>query len=561
MTDLLSRQSAGQAEPSVQITAIGGTGAFGMNCLLIQSPKTRLVIDCGIMFPAEDDLGVDLITPDFSILENNPPDLLLITHAHEDHIGAIAYLLKGLIKHGFKKKLPIYATDITLAFIRRRLEEHELLGHVYLNVVKPKTKETFGDIDAEFIDVCHSIPGSLAISLSTPVGKIVHSGDWRIDNTPMAGAKTNLGRFEALGDAGVRVFLSDSTNVEHDNEDITSELDVYNDMQSYIKQFEGRVFITLFASNIGRLQSIIYAADNTDRKLAVVGRSMVNNLELARDLGYLHVPPSLDIIREEDIESVGDKVIVIVAGSQGEKTAALYKLSHGTHPRMVLREGDTLIYSARQIPGNERRVDALINGIYRQGASIVDAPELRFHSSGHGSQRELELLIDLIMPEIFIPIHGDSRRLRLHEKLAQSSGATVTQSIDEGHSIILYPDRYEMKKIFEPSRRYVVGKCIDGITDDIAREKKNLAHQGILIISGLLGHRDELIGDLSIRALGICTNDGWLDELGPELMRTISSSARQEDMQEIVRHKAAKYVKQKILRFPTIVVTIHRLPA
>ncbi|MBQ8038196.1 MAG: ribonuclease J, partial [Proteobacteria bacterium] len=191
-------------EPFIRVISIGGTGMFGMNCLLLESPTTRLLIDSGVMFPADDDLGIDLITPDFTIVENDPPTALLVTHAHEDHIGAIPYLLYALIKHGFKGKLPIYASDFTVAMIKRRLEEHDLTKHVEFNIARPRQTQTFGDITVEFIDVCHSIPGSLAFAFDTPVGKIVHSGDWRIDNTPMAGAKTNLGRFEALGDAGVR---------------------------------------------------------------------------------------------------------------------------------------------------------------------------------------------------------------------------------------------------------------------------------------------------------------------------------------------------------------------
>ncbi|MBQ9396377.1 MAG: ribonuclease J [Proteobacteria bacterium] len=547
--------------PFIRVVSIGGTGMFGMNCLLLENDTTHLLIDCGVMFPADDDLGVDLITPDFSLLENNPPTALLITHAHEDHIGAIPYLLYALIQHGFKGKLPLYASDFTIALIKRRLDEHDLTKHIEFNVVRPKMTKTFGDITVEFIDVCHSIPGSLAFAFDTPVGKIVHSGDWRIDNTPMSGAKTNLARFESLGDGGVRLFLSDSTNVEVDNTSITSELDVFNNIQTCLKDAPGRVFVTLFASNIGRLQSIIYAASNTGRKLAVCGRSMISNLALARELGYLHLPPNLEVIREEDIEGTDDNMVVVVSGSQGEKTASLFKIAQGDHPRIKLRKTDTLIYSARQIPGNERRVTAIINGFYRQGASLVDRPELALHSSGHGNQRELELLIELIAPQIFVPIHGDYRRLALHEQLAQRMGdRMVTEVVEEGQCIVLYPDHHEIRDGYMPIRRYVVGKCISGITASIMKEKKNLAHQGILTVSGVLNSNDELVGSLKIHPIGICFNDGWFDELEPELLRTISSSAHHGEMDEIVRHKAAKYIKQKIGRFPTIVVDFHRIP-
>ncbi|MCL2326556.1 MAG: ribonuclease J [Proteobacteria bacterium] len=530
-----------------------------MNCLLIQTSQTRVLIDCGVMFPADDDLGVDLITPDFTMLEAAPPDALLITHAHEDHVGAIPYLIAALHKHGFRKKLPIYATDITIAFIKRRLEEHELLGNVDFRLVRPKSTASFGDLQVEFIDVCHSIPGSLAFAFDTPVGKIVHSGDWRIDNTPMSGAKTNLARFESLGDGGVRVFLSDSTNVEADKHAITSELDVFNDLQRCIRQETGRIFITLFASNIGRLQSIIYAAGNVGKKLAICGRSMVSNLAIARELGYITIPPGLEILREDEIPSDDDNIIVIVSGSQGEKTASLFKLSQGTHPKLKLRQGDMLIYSARQIPGNERRVDAIINGFYRQGASVVDEPDLRFHSSGHGSQKELELLIELISPQIFVPIHGDYRRMTLHGKLAQRLGDTrITETLQEGQCLIVYPDTHRIVDAFEPRRRYVVGKCHDGLSPDIIKEKKILAHHGVIAVSGMLGQRDQLLGQLKIHAAGICNNNGWLDELEPELLRAISSSAGHGIMEDIVRHKIIKFIRQRLAKFPLVIVDFHK---
>ena len=561
MTEIQSAQDANKcAQPCVRVLSIGGTGVFGMNCLLITSPERRLLIDCGVLFPADEDLGVDLITPDFSVLESNPPDALLVTHAHEDHVGAIPYLIKALKDAGMKRKLPIYASDLTIAFIRRRLVEHDLDNKADFHIVSPKHREQLGDISVEFIDVCHSIPGSLAFAFDTPCGKIVHSGDWRIDNTPMAGAKTNLARFEALGDSGVRLFLSDSTNVEVDNNNITSELDVFNDLQKCIKEADGRVFVTLFASNIGRLQSLIFAAANVGRKIAICGRSMVANMSLARELGYLSVPANLEIVPEEKIQDAGENILVVVSGSQGEKAASLYKISQGLHPKIKLHQGDMLIYSARQIPGNERRVASIINGFYRQGAAIVDAPELHLHSSGHGNQRELELLIELIDPDIFVPIHGDYRRLALHEKLAQRTEThTITELLQEGQCICLYPKHHEIHDGFVPSRRYVVGKCPNGINAEIVKEKKNLAHQGVVIINGILGQNDALIGDLAVHVIGVCVNDGWQDELVPELCRTLSSSACHGDMSEIIRHKTAKYIKSTIGRTPTIVVDFHRI--
>ncbi len=548
------------SEPFARVISIGGTGVFGMNCLLIQTPKTQILVDCGVCFPADTDLGVDLITPDFSLVERNPPTALLVTHAHEDHIGAIPYLIMAIVKNCGKFKLPIYASDFTLALIKRRLDEHDLTKYAEFNIARSKDIIAFGDMTAEFIDVCHSIPGSFAFAFKTPVGCIIHSGDWRIDNTPMVGAKTNLARFEALGDEGIRLFLSDSTNVEVDNSIITSELDVFNDIQKCIKDARGRVFITLFASNIGRLQSIVYAAGNTGRKLVLCGRSLVTNLATARELGYIKVPQNVEILREEDIDEKADNLVFVVSGSQGEKTASLFRISQGIHSKIKLRPTDTLIYSARQIPGNERRVDAIINGFYRQGASLVDRPDLTFHSSGHGCQRELELLIELTDPQIFIPVHGDRRRLTLHEQLAQNLTQNMkTEIIEEGRGIVLFKDSYKICDCAVLSHRYVVGKCPNGITAEIMKDKKNMAHQGLLAIAGAIDANDELIGDLRVHAIGICADDGWLTDLPDELKRTVASSARHGDLQEIVRHKAAKYIKSAIGRFPTIIVDLIRV--
>lgn len=545
---------------AVRVLSIGGTGVFGMNCLLIQSPQTRLLIDCGVLFPADTDFGVDLITPDFSIFNQNFPDALLITHGHEDHIGAIPYFLQEIFADGYKGKFPIYGSDFSLALVRRKLDEHDLSKRVDFNVMRAKLSYRFKDMTVEPIDVCHSIPGSFAFALDTIVGKIVHSGDWRIDNTPMVGAKTNLARFEELGDDGVRLFLSDSTNVEVDNDAITSELDVFNNIQSCIKQATGRVFITLFASNIGRLQSIIYAASNCGRKLVLCGRSVHANAAAARELGYLKVPANIELLRDDEMDPNDDNLVIVVSGSQGEKTASLYKISQGDHPKLKLRPSDTLIYSARQIPGNERRVDDIINGFYKQGASLVNRPDLNFHSSGHGSQRELELLLDLIAPQLFVPVHGDYRRLTLHEQLAQRLGdRMLTERIAEGQCVVLFADHHELRDGYVPSRRYVVGKCPDGINRAIMKDKRNLAYQGIIIVTGLLDENDELVGDLRVQDIGVCANNGWRDELPVELRRTIATSAHHGDMEEIIRHKTAKLVKNSIGCFPTIVVNFMRM--
>ncbi|MFA5623432.1 MAG: ribonuclease J [Bradymonadales bacterium] len=539
----------------LKITSIGGSGMFGMNCMLLESAKSRILVDCGIMFPADDDWGVDLITPDFSVLETQPLDGIVLTHAHEDHIGAIAFLLKTMQKRGFRGKMPIYGTDITLAFVKRRLTEHELLSSVLFNVINTKEEFNLGDCRVECIDVCHSIPGSVAYAFYTPAGTIVHSGDWRIDNTPMAGAKTNLARLEALGDEGVRVLLADSTNVEVDDA-MASELDIYNDLLEVFTKLKGRIFVTLFASNIGRLQSIFTAAAAANRKIAVCGRSLNSNLGIARELNYFSMPNDMEIVAEHKIEEAGENIVVVISGSQGERASSLYKLSQAKHNNIRLRPSDTLIYSARQIPGNEKRVGAIVDGFYRQGASLFNPRDAVFHSSGHGGRKELELLIELLEPEIFVPIHGDYRRLSMHEALADDMQPSPDRSItiEEGYTLKLFSDRHELEQSFIPSRRYVVGKSLDGMDRDCAREKKVLGHNGMLFVGGALNKDEQLRGELRIEEFGISSDKSFLKDMQDELKRTIISSAKHGDMQEIIRHKAAKIIKQKLGKFPHVIV-------
>lgn len=543
----------------VKLVSIGGSGMFGMNCMLLESANCRILIDCGVMFPSDDDWGVELITPDFSILEASPLDALILTHAHEDHIGAIPYLIKAMQKHGFRSKLPIYATDITVAFVKRRLTEHELLSSVAFHVVKPKEIFTINDCRVECIDVCHSIPGSLAFAFDTPAGKIVHSGDWRIDNTPMSGAKTNLAKLEALGDEGVRVLLADSTNVEVDDA-MASEFEIFHHLQSVFEKASGRIFVTLFASNIGRLQSIFLAAANAKKKIAVCGRSLNANLNLARELNYFVMPPDIEFVAEHQIQAAGDNLVVVISGSQGEKSSSLFKLSQGKHGAIQLRPSDTLLYSARQIPGNEKRVSAIVDGFYKQGASLVSPENASFHSSGHGGRKELTLLIELLEPQIFVPVHGDHRRLSLHEALADAMPltSTFTLSIDEGWALHLYANRHELHQAFMPSRRYVVGKSIDGLDRDCVKEKKVLGHHGFIFIGGALNDNDQLRGALRIEPFGITSDTEYLKDMDAELRRTIVSSAKHGDMQQIIRHKTAKYIKQKLGKFPHIVVHFER---
>ncbi|HWJ03064.1 MAG TPA: ribonuclease J, partial [Verrucomicrobiae bacterium] len=402
-------------EKKLQIIPLGGLGEIGKNMTAIRFDDTILVIDCGLMFPEDEMLGIDMVIPDITYLLENR-DLvqgILLTHGHEDHIGALPYVLKEL-------NVPIYATKLTLGLVEGKLKENGV-NNVRSQVVKPRDTLKLGPFKVEFIRVSHSIPDAVAIAIHTPMGIIVHTGDFKLDQTPVDGDILDFHKFAELGDQGVLVLLSDSTNVERPGFTM-SERRVGQTFDEEFKDAKGRIIIASFASNVHRLQQAINSAYKNGRKVAVVGRSMVNVVSIAADLGYLMIPEDTLIEIEEIANLPDNQVVILTTGSQGEPMSALTRMAMSDHRRVDIQPGDTVIISASPIPGNEKLVARTIDLLYKQGANVIYESLSGIHVSGHASQEELKLMINLVRPTYFMPVHGEYRMQIKHGRLAEELG-------------------------------------------------------------------------------------------------------------------------------------------
>ncbi|MBV8709186.1 MAG: ribonuclease J, partial [Acidobacteriaceae bacterium] len=398
----------------LQIIPLGGLGEFGMNSMAIRYGDDIIVVDAGMMFPESELLGVDIVTPDFTYLEQNADKVrgLLLTHGHEDHIGGVPFLLSLL-------NLPIYGTEFTLALVERRLDEHELLDGAKLNVIKPGDRVTLGTFEIEFIRVTHSIPSSVALAITTPLGVIIHTGDFKVDPTPIDNELFDLHTLADYGKRGVLLLLSDSTNVDRPGF-TESERAVRPRLEELFSNREGRLVISCFSSSVHRLQQILDLADEYGRKVAFLGRSMLSVTEIAHSMGLLSIPDST-LLRPQDIMQMPpDKVTVVVSGTQGEPMSAMSRVAVDNHKHLYLKEGDTVVFSARIIPGNEKAIFRMMNHIARRGADLVyGTMKPPVHVSGHASEEELKLILNLVRPRYFVPVHGEYRQLSRHASLAQ----------------------------------------------------------------------------------------------------------------------------------------------
>src|ERR1700687_5278202 len=442
------------ADRKLQVIPLGGLGEFGMNSMAIRYGDDIIVVDAGMMFPDAELLGVDIVTPDFSYLEDNREHVraLLLTHGHEDHIGAVPFLLSQL-------NIQIYGTAFTLAFVERRLEEHQMLDDARHNTVKPGKNLTQGPFAIEFIHVTHSIVSCVALAITTPLGVVIHTGDYKVDPTPTDNELFDLHTLAAYGKRGVLLLLSDSTNVDRPGY-TESERAVRPRMEEIFNRAEKRVGVSCFSSSIHRLQQILDLAQEYGRKVAFLGRSMNNTTEIAHDLGLLTIPNGI-LLRPQDImQTAPSKLVAIASGTQGEPMSALSRVAVDNHKSLSLEPGDTVALSSRIIPGNEKAIYRMINHVAKRGADIVyGTMNPPIHVSGHGSSEELRLVLNLVRPRFFVPIHGEYRQLAKHIRLAEhlrSSGLQGTFLMESGD--VLELDQNSARK----AGRVTVGRvCID----------------------------------------------------------------------------------------------------
>ncbi|GHO88354.1 ribonuclease J [Dictyobacter formicarum] len=463
----------------VRLVPLGGLGEVGKNMMVVEYGEDIIIVDVGVMFPDEEMFGVDLVIPDTSYLTDKKDRIraILITHGHEDHVGALPYVLPML---DFP---PIFATRLTQGLINVKLKEHRLLDKVSVNPIAPGDQIELGSCFAEFFRVNHSIPDAIGIVIHTPIGAVVHTGDYKFDYTPVDGKPADLGLLGKIGNDGVLVMMGDSTRVESPG--YTPSERVIND--SFDKIFAnapGRILIATFASLISRVQQVLDTAQRYERFVAFMGRSMQNNVQMAIELGYLNMPKGM-LIRPEDINKFNpDQVVIVCTGSQGEPTSALTRIANQDHRQIRIQPGDSVILSATPVPGNEKMVHRTINSLFRQGAEVYYQGISNVHVSGHGAQEELKLMLSLLRPRFFVPVHGEYRQLVLHAKLAYSLGIPEQNIIvaEDGDIIDVTEDSIQLKEHVSSGNVFVDGLSVGGVGQIVLRDRKVLSQDGILMV-------------------------------------------------------------------------------
>ena len=514
------------AEKTLKVIPLGGLGAIGKNMMVLEYGEAMLMIDAGLMFPDDDMHGIDLVLPDYSYVVQNKHRLLgvILTHGHEDHVGALPYLLKEI-------DTPVYGTKLTLGLVNSKLGEHGLQGKVSLNEISSAKPLTLGPFKLEFLEVSHSIPDGVGIGIHTPVGTIVHTGDFKLDQTPIDHRPTAMQRFAELGGKGVLLLLSDSTNA--DNPGFTvPERNVGRALDGIFALAPGRVIVASFASHIHRIQQVMDVAASHGRSLAVIGRSMVKNVNIAQNLGYLNVPDGL-LIKPHDIGHLpADRVAILSTGSQGEPLSALARMASQGHPLVEIMKGDTVVISARAVPGNETSVYRTIDRLFANGARVIYESSAGVHVSGHAAAEELKVMLNLVRPKYFMPIHGEHRHMHFHAELARATGIP-----DENVFLLENGDVLELGK----SGAGIVGKVQAGMTlvdgfamgdfrDLVLRDRQHLATDGLVIIVVARSAQDgQIVGDLELVFRGF-VHAGDLDELTVKAKQRVMEALRGVEM-------------------------------
>lgn len=463
----------------LRVYSLGGLGEIGKNITAFEYGNDIVIVDCGIAFPTDDMLGVDLVIPDFSYLVKNKDKIrgLVLTHGHEDHIGAVPYLLRNL-------DVNIYGTRLTLGLLENKLREHNLLNKTEKICINPGESFKLGCFGIEFIGVTHSIADAVAIALTTPVGVVIHSGDFKIDYTPIYGQPTDLQRFAELGKKGVLLFLCESTNVESKGYTI-SEKNVGSILEGIFDQSENqRIMVATFSSNIHRIQQIVNSAISHKRKIVVMGRSMVNAVKTATELGYLEIPDKI-IIEVSEIKNYKDSdVVIITTGSQGEPMAALSRMSSSDHRQIEIKPGDKIVISASPIPGNEKAISKIINELLKKGADVIYEGLMEVHVSGHAKQEEIKLLHALVKPKFLVPIHGEYRHLKYHKDLAISMGMKKEDVflLGIGDVLELSDKTAKINGTVQAGQVLVDGLGIGDVGNIVLRDRKHLSQDGLMIV-------------------------------------------------------------------------------
>ena len=543
-------------EPVVRLIPLGGLGEIGLNMMLIESGDDLIAVDCGLMFPDDELPGIDHVIPDFTyaLARRSGFRAVVLTHGHEDHIGALPYLLR-------EAEVPVYGTPLTLALVAERLREHGLAETADLRPIRPRQRFEAGPFSIEPIRVTHSIADGIGLAIDTPAGTIVHTGDFKLDPSPLDGEPPDYRRFAELGEQGVLVLCSDSTNVERPGH-TPSEMDVGQALGARFDTASGRIIVATFASHIHRIQQVLTLTARTGRRVALLGMSMQKNVTIAAELGYLRVPDGIIVPLEELGELPARRQVILSTGSQGEPNSALALMAAGEHKYVRVERGDLVIVSARVIPGNERTVSRVVNALYRLGAEVLYEENAFVHVSGHASQEDLKLMFNLTRPRYFIPVHGEYRHLLGHARLAESVGITSDRVflIEDGMGVEVSPTEARAAGPFPAGRVLVDGKSVGDIGAVVLRDRQLLAEDGLVAVSIAVDSHGTVVAGPEIASRGfvyVKENEPLFEEMKKVVLAALAerdpdAPSDRELIGATVRSAVRHFINQRFRRRPVV---------
>jgi len=544
------------AQGTLRIVPLGGLGEVGRNMAVLEYDGRLLIIDCGVLFPEDHQPGVDLILPDFAYIEDRLDDIeaIVLTHGHEDHIGAVPFLLR------LKRDIPLIGSQLTLAFIEAKLKEHRIAPITL--AVKEGQREKLGNFDLEFVAVNHSIPDAMAVFVRTPAGTVLHTGDFKMDQLPLDGRITDLRSFARLGEEGVDVFMVDSTNAEVPGF-TTAEVEIGPTLDRLFAQAEGRIVVASFSSHVHRVQQVLNAAHAHGRRVALVGRSMVRNMGIAADLGYLNVPEGILVDPRKADDMPGDQVVYMCTGSQGEPMAALSRIANLDH-KVRVGPGDLVIFASSLIPGNENAVFRIINALMRLGATVVHQGSARVHVSGHASAGELLYCYNIVRPKNVMPVHGEVRHLLANGHLAVKTGIPQDRVIfaENGVVVDLRDGEARVVGAVEVHNVYVDGSSVGEITDSELKDRRILSEEGFVSVFAVIdSNNGKVVSGPEVHARGIAEDDTVFDAILPEIKKALEEAARAgnadvHQLQQVARRVLGRYVGTKLRRRPMIIPVV-----
>jgi len=547
-------------ESAVRLIPLGGLGEIGLNMMLVESGDDVIAVDCGLMFPGDELPGIDYVIPDFSYALGRGAGFraVVLTHGHEDHIGALPYLLREV-------RLPVYGTPLTLALVAEKLREHGLLEEADLRVMRARAPFEIGPFRVEPIRVTHSIVDGMGLAVTTPAGTVVLTGDFKLDPTPLDGAPTDDARLTELGDAGVLVLCSDSTNVDRPGH-TRSELEVGAALAERFAAARGRIIVATFASHIHRIQQVLTQAERHGRRVALLGRSMERNVAIAAELGHLRVPAGLLRPLEELVTLPPERQVILSTGSQGEPNSALTLMAAGEHKYVQIARGDLVVISARVIPGNERTVGAVINALYRLGAEVLYEDNAFVHVSGHASQEDLKRMLALTRPRYFVPVHGEYRHLLGHARLAASTGLAEDRIflIEDGGGLEASASAARRVEDIPAGRVLVDGKGIGDVGAVVLRDRQILNEDGVIAVSLAVDGKGALAAGPEIATRGVVyvrENEALLESLRAAIVAALAERAADEPwdrelLSARVRLAVRQFINQRFQRKPVVLPMI-----